>query len=274
MSLKAVLDSIDGVATELLEHYVEKDGKHFLAVDSVDGLELSDPRGLKSALAKEKSNAAKSKKSLDAFGDLDPIAAREALGKMDEIANWTPDEKAKEMQAAFESQLTSKLDKERTQQLSKFETEQKKLSDRNTVLVNQLNNSLINMAASKAIIDADGEPDLLLHKVVGSMKIVEEDGKFTAVVIEADGTPRMSTKPGNYEDHMTIEEFIEELKEKPSLKPAFKGTGQTGTGAKPSSKVTGSTKHTITTEEAKDFSLFKRKRAAALKDGVQLTPIP
>lgn len=274
MALKAVIDSVEGLSSDVQEHYAEKDGKFFLAVTSVDGLELSDPRGLKSALSKEKENASKSKKQLAEFVDIDPVKAREALGKMDEIANWTPDEKTREAQEAFESKLTTKLEKERQQQLTKFKEEQDKLATRNSILEKELHHSMIDMAATDAIVKAGAEPDLLLHKVTSRMRIQEEEGKFSVVIVDESGTPQLSTKPGEYQTPMSVEEFIAELKEIKTLAPAFKGIGATGSGARTSTSVNaGQKKHTITREQMKDFSLFRKMREAAAEDGTFLTPV-
>lgn len=276
MALKAMLESVEELAPEIAEHYTEKDGKYYLAVTPVDGLELSVTKGLKSALGKEKESVVRLKKQVETFGDLDPIAAREALDKMDEIANWTPDEKTKEQQEAFEKQLTTKLEKERQQQLAKFTGEQEKLTARNTVLQKQLHHTMIDMAATKAIIDADAEPELLLHKVTSRMEVREDgDGKFQTVILDSEGNPQMTTAPGKYDELMSIDEFIAELREIPALQPAFKGSGMTGTGGKPSASSTpGQKKHTVTAAQAADFQTYRNLKIAAEKDGVQLTPIP
>ncbi len=272
--LKAVIESVEGLAPELVEHYVEKDGKHFLAVESIDGLELSDARGLKSALSKEKENGKVLKKSLETFGDLDPIKAREALSKMDEYLNWTPDDKTREANEAFETKITDKLEKERKKQTAKFEEEQGKLTIRNKLLEGELHNTKINMAAHKAITDAGGVPDLLMHKVTSAMQIREENGKFEVVVVNEAGEPKLTSKPGEYGTNMTVDEFVAELKEVEVLAPAFKGSGATGGGATSSSSVTSSSAHTITEKEAADFPTYRRKRAAAEKAGVTLRPVP
>lgn len=272
--LKAVVENIEGMAPELVEHYVERDGKHFLAVESIDGLELSDARGLKSALSKEKENAKALKKSLDLFGDLDPDKAREALGKMDEYLNWTPDEKTREANEAFEKKITDKLEKERKKQTTKFEEEQGKLTTRNTVLEKELYNTKINMVAHKAIVDAGGEPEFLMHKVTSAMQIREENGKFEVVIVNDAGEPKLTSTPGEYGSNMTVDQFVAELKEIEVLAPAFKGSGASGSGATNSSSVISQGAHTITQAELSDFPTYKRKRKAAEDAGVQLRPIP
>lgn len=272
--LKSVLETIEGLPPELVEHYVEKDGKHFLAIESIDGLELSNVAGLKSTLGKQKEEVKRLKTQLGTFDDLDPIKAREALGKMDEIANWTPDQKAVEIQEAFEAKVTAKLEKDRLGQLAKFEEEQGKLNTRNKLLEKELYDTKINMTALKAIRDAGGEPELLMHKVTSSMQIREDNGKFEVVILDPTGAPRITPKPGEYETPMTVDEYVQELKAMEVLAPAFKGSGATGSGATNSSSIASGAAHTITAKQAADYPTFKRLRAAAEKAGETLRPVP
>lgn len=272
--LKPVLETIEGLAPELVEHYAEKDGKHYLAVESVEGIELSNVAGLKSTLGKNKEEIKKLKASLNIFGDLDPIKAREALGKMDEIANWTPDQKAVEIQEAFQAKVTEKSEVDRKAQLTKFEEEQGKLSTRNKLLEKELYDTKINMTALKAIRDAGGEPELLMHKVTSSMQIREENGKFEVVILDSSGAPRITPRPGEYEIPMTVDEYVQELKAMEVLAPAFKGSGATGSGATNSASVASGAAHTITAKQNADFPTFKRLRKAAKEAGVTLRPVP
>lgn len=274
MALKAMLDKIEDLSSDIQAHYVEKDGKFFLDVTTVDGLELSDPRGLKSALSKEKDNASKAKKELSAFADIDPVKAREALAKIDEIAGWTPDANAKEAQELFEKQMTEKLEKERKTQLAKFEEEQNKLTTRNGLLEKELQRTMIDMAATTAISDAGGVPELLLHKVTSAMRMHEADGKFQAVIVDESGTPQLSTKAGEYQKFMSVEEYVAELKENEILAPAFKGTGASGTGTTNSSSSVGGKRHVMTEKNAADYKAWQRADAAAKKDGEILTVVP
>src|ERR1051326_2181034 len=85
MALKAILDSLDSVPEGLREHYKKHDdGKYRLDAEGVE-----DVGGLKSALEKErtesKTTAQKLKELTEQLGDLDPVKAREALTKLQEM---------------------------------------------------------------------------------------------------------------------------------------------------------------------------------------------
>ena len=85
MALKAVLDSLDAIPEGLREHYKKgDDGKFRLEAEGVE-----DVTGLKSALEKErndrKTTAQKLKELTEQLGDLDPVKAREALKKLQEL---------------------------------------------------------------------------------------------------------------------------------------------------------------------------------------------
>lgn len=85
--LKARLDSLDDVPEALHELYEEVDGAFVLALDDIDA--HPGVKGLKSALDKEKKDRLKYSTDLQAMreklGDLDPEAAREALGKLQQL---------------------------------------------------------------------------------------------------------------------------------------------------------------------------------------------
>jgi len=85
MALKAILDSLDSVPEGLKEHYKKgDDGKFRLDAEGVE-----DVTGLKSALEKERNERKTTAQTLsqlkEQLGDLDPVKAREALKKLQEI---------------------------------------------------------------------------------------------------------------------------------------------------------------------------------------------
>lgn len=88
MPLKAVLDSLDAVPEAQREFYKKHDdGKFRLDAEGVEFEE--NVRGLKSALEKErdekKTTAQKYRELQEQLGDLDPVKAREALKKLQEL---------------------------------------------------------------------------------------------------------------------------------------------------------------------------------------------
>ena len=81
--LKAVVPSLDDVAESLKGFYKDREaGGFMLQVDPVGGFSLEDIGGLKNTLSETREKLKKARDRLDAFGDLDPSKARDALTKV------------------------------------------------------------------------------------------------------------------------------------------------------------------------------------------------
>jgi len=259
MALKAILtDEEFGALPEGFgEHYEKQnDGRYRLAVESVGGYSLEDVVGLKGALAEIRQKADERKKSLEKFADLDPDKARTAMEKLEEMANWTPDEKVKEQIEAIKSQLTEK-----------YTGEVKGRDDKINHLLRQLEEHLVTAAATSAITKHKGNVDLLLPHVKAAVRMVEDDGKFTARVYGPDGNPKISMKQGS-QDLMSIEEHVATMKQSDAFAPAFAGTGATGGGATGSDRPGGhGVPYVMTREQAKDVRAYRAAKEAADKAG-------
>lgn len=227
MALKAIVENLDSVPEAIRGEYTEQsgsDGKKFfqLNVESVNGYSLENVSGLRSALEKERSANGEKDKRLAKFGDLDPDKAKEAIGKVAEMANWTPETKVKEQMEAREKQLSEKHAKEL-----------KDWQEKHIGLNSQLESLLVDHAATAALGQHEllpGGAKILMPHIKAQIKIFDESGKKIAKVVNADGTPKISNKSGSVGD-MTIEEFIAEMKTSPDYALAFKGSGASGSGA-------------------------------------------
>ena len=104
MSLKAKIESIDGLAEDIVAHYAEKtvDGvkAYYLQVGAVDGLVLENVDALKNTITTLRKSEKTLRKDIDAgenalrkheakFEGIDPDAAKNALGKIDDIKTGT-----------------------------------------------------------------------------------------------------------------------------------------------------------------------------------------
>ena len=69
----------------------EKDGKFFLNVTPVDGFELDNVSGLKTALGAERNNVAVLNEQLKPYEGLDAAAARTAIERIAAFGDITPD---------------------------------------------------------------------------------------------------------------------------------------------------------------------------------------
>jgi len=217
--LQATLPTLDGIDEAIAGFYTEQeDGTFLLSVVGTGGFELENTAALKSALGKERANAAASNKALKAYEGIDAIEAREALEKMTEVANFDPDKRVEEAIAAREKQLIKQHD----MALSS-------LKEENSNLVSNLEQNLITSSATKAIAESEGSVDLLLPHVLNQTRMRRtENGSFIAEVVDNTGNPRIGDTQGN---PMTIPQLVDEMKSSDSFARAFNSSGATGSGA-------------------------------------------
>jgi len=260
LALPAIIDSLDSVHHELAEHYqAGQDGRFYLAVNPSEGRSLEDVSGLKSSLAKERANVRKLTQKVGLYDGLDPDSARDALGKIEDMANWTPNEKAKETMEARERQLANK-----------HKLDMEKVNEDLSAMRSRLENQLIKAAASIAIQGAGGNVELLMPHIERQTRMERVDGDFHAVVIDDTGTPRLSMKPGSV-DGMDIEELVSSMRDNETYSPAFSGSGATGSGARSSTPGRGGTaRHNLSWEQAHDPKAYRAAKEAAESAGSDL----
>lgn len=202
------------------EYKKQDDGMFIPDIESVDGWRLEDVDGLKSAYAASMTAKKEAEKKLKEFEGLDVVKAREAIQKLEEMANWKPEEKVQEKINAVKSQLVEKHTEELSQRDTTIEG-----------LTGQLEKVLIEAAAIKAITENKGNVDLLLPHVKAVTKMQRNDnGDYVVEVIGPDGNPQISMKPGSTAP-MSIAEKIALMKNSETFAPAFEGTGASGSGA-------------------------------------------
>ena len=221
MALKAILDNLDGLVEDVAKEYKKRDdGKFVLDVTSVDGLELAEVSKLQSALSKERENNRKSAELLKQFENLDPAKAREAITKVEEMANWTPEQKVNEQIEAVKASIIEAHGKEKA-----------KLEEKLAKLTKSLEEAKIVSVATQALAEQKGSVRLLMPHVRQQTRLREVDGNFIVEVLGADSNPRLTGSDGH---PMTITELVAEMKTQNDFASAFEGTGATGSGAGPS----------------------------------------
>lgn len=209
MAVKTVIDNLEDVSEALREHYVAtSDGKFRL-----DGVE--DVSGLKSALEREKEERRQAKARLDRLKDIDPEEFLRLKKDVEERENEKLARKGE-----YEKMLS--------QTTAKHKTELEKREDSIKSLRSALEANLIDAEATRAIASAKGVPELLLPHVRSSVRVVEEDGKFLAKVVDKDGNPRIGDASGS---PMTVNQLVAEMRSSEVFGRAFEGTGATGSGA-------------------------------------------
>jgi hypothetical protein len=264
MALKAIISAEDhgGLSEELQAEYQPmegRDGFFVLDVASVDGFALEDVAGLKSAVQKERQNVKEAQKRLDAFGELDPVAAKAALKRAAEMENWKPDEK-----------LQAQIEERERKLIAKHESELAAANDTAEGLRKSLHTEIVESRAKSAIADAKGDIDLLLPHVLSVTKLAEDNGRMSPRIIDPkDGTERLTGKSGSM-DHMTIEEFVGgDLKER--FPNAYEGTRAGGSGASGSDGGSaGAGGFKITETDARDPQKYQAMREKARAAGQDL----
>ena len=109
----------------------------------------------------------------------------------------------------------------------KYAKEINKYKDRESRLQSALEKELVDAAASRAIAEAKGSVKGLLPHVRPHIRVVEEDGKFVAKVVDQDGNPRI----GDDRNPLSINGLIAEFKSDPDLARLYEGSGSSGGGA-------------------------------------------
>lgn len=210
MALKLEVTTLDEVPEASRALYKEADGKFRLDVDISDAL--------KDATSKANREAAQSRHLIKAW---------EKLGKSpDEIEELlAAHAKAEEDKAA----KGGEWDKLKLQMVEKHGKELEGERAKGTRLRGTLERHLIDGAATAAIAEAKGVPQLLLPHVRAHVKVVEENDEFVARVVDAKGDPRVDGK-GNF---MSIGDLVSEMRQNEVFGRAFESSGAGGSGTPP-----------------------------------------
>lgn len=151
-----------------------------------------------------------------------------------EEAGMSPEE-IKELrekqQKAKEKELERKgeWEKLKSQLQDQFESEKQQYEQKLQQMQSTLEKNLIQKEVTSAISNHDGITSLLRPHVESAVQLVEEeDGNMVPRVVDTDGSPKFNNKG----DYMTVDEYVESLKQHEDFGVAFKGRGQSGGGTK------------------------------------------
>ena len=208
------------------EYAEQKDGTFLLAVTPKAGFALENVEGLRGALESERTTRKAAEGRLKAMDGIDPVKAREALEKVEKMADYTPGEKVAELVRSREEQLSAK-----------YEEQIKKLKADNTeydglVQTLMVENEAVRVLAGKEPGKPVGNPKLLLPHIKGVTKIEKTpEGRYVRKIIGPNGHPLLSRRQGAPAD-MDLEEYITDVMRKDTeLQGAFYGSQQSGAGA-------------------------------------------
>lgn len=222
MALKIILPQaeFESLSDELKKEYKPREGSQgefILDTIAVGGLNVENVTGLKNALSQTRTERDTAMSKLKAFEGLDPVVAREALTKVEEIGRMTPNDKV-------EAQIKAQKD-----QLQKIHSEEiGKHTKHNELLTTQLTKLLVDNAAMDALTRAKAKTALLMPHITSQVRTrMTEDGRFLVEVIDKSGNVRVGDSNGN---PMTIPQLVDEMAKDDLYAAAFPGTGQSGTG--------------------------------------------
>lgn len=247
MALKLVVDSLNDIPEALRSLYKEDGGKFRLEVDGVE-----DSAGLKSALEKERASARAYEKQVKQW---------QSLGKTpEEIGALLDEARKQDEKKALDAGQFEKLKQSLVEQHA---AELKTRDARESSLRVAMEGQLIDGAAVRAISEAKGVPTLLLPHVKQYTKVVERDGQYQVVVVDAKGDPRINAKG----DALSIADLVGEMRSSDVFGRAFDGTGAGGSGTRPNAGSPGSK----TLSRSAFESYGPAEKLAAIKGGAQIT---
>ena len=252
--LKAVVTDLNEIDEGHRGFYTQKDGKFFLNVTPVDGFQLDNTTGLKTALGAERNNVAVLTEQLKPYQGLDAAAARTAIERIAAFGEITPDAAKTAVETA---QRLSALDPAKEGERiagEKFETLKGQLQAqftlRETELTTQVktaNTAIESLTGQLQTVMADGQiksevakanplddardaVELLVSKFVRtSMK----DGKVAVDVLDTNGNPRIKDVNGT---PFTVADLVAEIRE--SRASLFKPEDKRGMGINPGNNAT------------------------------------
>ena len=266
MGLKGRIKSLDDLPEALrapLKDFYKAgaDGTLTLEIEPADGWAFENVAGLRSAVGKEREQREALAAQLKALDGIDPVKAREALGKLQEMANWSPDQKVKEQIEAAIKAASEKHARE-------IEAVAK---DRDGA-VSQVERLLVDAAGRAAAAKHKGDADLLLPHIKAQTKVVRDaKGNFVTRIVDESGNTRYSGRAGDVRE-MDIDELVE-TSLKARFPAAFSGSGAAGGGATGSAAAGGGGgSFTVTESEAKTMAQpeWERRSAEAAKQGKTL----
>lgn len=237
MALKALLAStaVAALADGLKEQYRNPSDAEIAAnpalkdnmildVTPEAGYGLDNVEKLKQTLGTEKARADNAETKLKPFVDakIDPAKVSQSLERLAELEKIDPTKEADRLAEEKAKGIKDQL-------VEAHNTEKKGWQTREQKLVGELDKATRIQAATTAIVEAGGNPDVLLPHVLGQTKFVEkEDGTFSVAVVDAQGNPRIGDAGGGA---MNLGQLVEEFKAKDSFAPLFQASGKSGGGA-------------------------------------------
>lgn len=260
MALKAFMSAEDWakLPDPIKVEYAEdktKAGRYLLQVAAVEGWGLEDVGGLKTALQRERETAGGHAKKLEAYGDLDPVKARDAMAKVVEWGNKEPNEAARQAIADREMRAAEK---------HKIDLDAKDAKIAESTA--RLHGFMVQSEAVAALAKHKANVQLLLPHVTSRIKVdIDSKGNPYTKVLDDTGSARVTLRTGST-DLMSVDEFVESLGAQPAFAAAFGGSGASGPGTR-GGDGRGGNQFVLSESQARDPAAYRQAREAAAKAG-------
>ena len=260
--LKAILN--DTPPDELSQFYTEtENGSFVLQVEPVNGFSLEDVQGLKKTLSDRTERHKKAQAKLTGFGDFTPEQIEEIVKENEKLRDEGSESHKEKINAAVR------------QMNDKHGNELKQRDEREHFLLDNIRQFALDARADAAIAEIaidQNAAKLLKPHVLANLGLKEEDGKFETFVVDPSGNPRLSMAQGSSE-LMSVEEYVDSMRKDDTYSLAFKGTGQSGSGATNSQGGSSgrTVPFTLSSEDARNPHLYRQAKEAASAAGAELT---
>lgn len=255
--LKPIYESADDIPENLKEYYAESDaGGYILSVSDESGYALENVQGLKSTLGKLKDRATKAEEGLKQFSAIgrSPQELAEALSQLEsmQISQGEESEAISRMKAELES-----VKRSARENVEKATAPIQSLAD---ARMEQIKDLLIDSQLQNAIIEAGGNPRLLMPILKNEVRArTDEEGKVVVEIVDGEGTPRIK---GQDLTPMGFADLVAERRNDPDLAVAFKANGHSGGGTTPDSTTQqGGARREFTPDEVSSMSLNEYRQA-------------
>lgn len=255
--LKAVYEAADEIPENLREYYAESDaGGYILSVSDESGYALENVQGLKSTLGKLKDRATKAEDGLKQYSAIgrSPQELAEALQQLESL-RITQGEESEAI-----SRMKAELDNVKRSARENIEQATAPIQSLADARMEQIKDLLIDSQLQNAIIEAGGNPRLLMPILKNEVRArTDEDGKVIVEIVDADGTPRVK---GKDLAPMGFSDLVAERRNDPDLAVAFKANGHSGGGTTPDSTARqGGARREFTPDEVASMSLSEYRQA-------------
>lgn len=234
-SKNTVVDAIENVPVDFRGLYAEGDDGKFSLRSDDDGVKsavaaIQRMNGALNASRKEVTELSKKSgvdlTALADYGDTPEAIASGIQAKIDELETKLESTKGKKSAEDVQRQI----DKMKNDLMEAHKAEMTKVTQNAEALRTQLHQTLVSDVATREIVAAGGDPELLMPFVSPTLKPIEVDGKYEVRVVDDAGDVRYSGITGGA---MDIKERVAELKGQEKFGRFFTSDAPSGGGAKP-----------------------------------------